>query len=131
MIEKLDAHRADALSALRIVVGLLFFAHGLLSILNFPTVAPWGESVPFTIGWYAGMLELIGGPLILIGLFTRAVAFLLSGEMAFAYFMGHAPDGFFPALNGGDAAILFCFVFLYFVFSGPGRWSLDAKLRRS
>jgi putative oxidoreductase len=131
MIDKLNLHRTDALSALRIMTGLLFFAHGLLSVVNFPVVPPWGASEVFTMGWFAGVLELFGGFLILLGLFTRPVAFVLSGEMAFAYFLGHAPDGFYPALNGGDAAILFCFVFLYFVFSGPGRWSLDARMGRS
>ena len=77
----------------------------------------------------AGMLELVGGALILIGLFTRPVAFVLSGFMAAAYFMGHAPQGFFPASNMGDAAILFCFIFLYLVFAGPGAWSVDGHGR--
>ncbi len=76
------------------------------------------------------MLELFGGSLIVLGLFTRPVAFLLSGLMASAYFIAHAPQSFYPILNNGDAAILYCFVFLYFVFVGPGRWSLDAKMGR-
>lgn len=131
MIEKMTAHRTDALSALRIMTGLLFFAHGILSLFNFPTVPPWGETEIFSLGWVSGVLELIGGFLILLGLFTRPVAFILSGHMAFAYFLGHAPDGFYPALNGGDSAILFSFVFLYLVFAGPGRWSIDAKVGRA
>jgi putative oxidoreductase len=83
----------------------------------------------FSLIWVAGILELIGGALLILGLFTRPVAFLLSGEMAFAYWMVHAPKSTFPAVNGGDAAILFCFVFLYFVFAGPGPWSVDACVR--
>jgi putative oxidoreductase len=78
----------------------------------------------------AGLLELVGGALLLIGLFSRPVAFILSGEMAFAYFIAHAPKSFFPALNGGDAAILYCFVFLYIAFAGPGPWSIDAQRGR-
>lgn len=125
MIEKLNAHRTDALSALRIMTGLLFLAHGTQKILGFPA-AQWPIE-PWTIYWFAGILELVGGALIVLGLFTRPTAFILSGQMAFAYFMGHAGQSFFPVLNGGDAAILFCFVFLYLVFAGPGRWSLDAR----
>jgi putative oxidoreductase len=80
----------------------------------------------FSLGWTAGVLELLGGALLIVGLFTRPVAFVLSGMMAFAYFLAHAPKSFFPALNGGDAAILFCFGFLYLVFAGAGSVSLDA-----
>jgi putative oxidoreductase len=83
-----------------------------------------------TMSWIAGLLELVGGPLLLLGLFTRPVAFLLAGEMAVAYWMAHAPRNLFPVLNGGDAAILYCFVFLYLVFAGPGPWSLDALMGR-
>jgi putative oxidoreductase len=82
------------------------------------------------LSWIAGVLELIGGALLLVGLFTRPVAFILSGEMAFAYWMAHAPQGPFPLANGGDAAILYCFVFLYLVFAGGGPWSVDALRRR-
>ena len=80
----------------------------------------------FTLLWFAAMLELVGGALLLVGLFTRPVAFVLSGQMAFAYFIAHASKGFFPAVNGGDAAILFCFIFLYIAAAGPGLWSVDA-----
>jgi putative oxidoreductase len=117
------------LSILRIIVGLLFLEHGTQKVFNFP---PRPQPRPFE--WFtlnpglAGVLELVGGILITIGLFTRPVAFILSGEMAFAYFMSHAPRGFFPIGQGGNAgelAIVYCFVFLYFFFVGAGVWSLD------
>ncbi|WP_313137402.1 DoxX family protein [Paracoccus jeotgali] len=112
------------LSVLRIVSALIFFAHGTQKLLGFPAM----ENPPtaFTLGWIAGLLELVGGGLLVIGLFTRPVAFVLSGMMAVAYFMVHFPQSFFPPLNQGDAAILYCFVFLYLVFAGPGPWSVDA-----
>lgn len=116
------------LSVLRIVVGLLFLEHGTQKLLGFPVSDRMPEML--TLSWYAGVLELVGGVLIVIGLCTRPVAFVLSGQMAFAYWMAHAPKSPFPVLNGGDAAILFCFVFLYLVFAGPGPWSVDA-MRRS
>lgn len=112
------------LSVLRIVTALLFLAHGTQKLLGFP--ASEGMPDPFTMGWIAGVLELFGGGLLALGLFTRPVAFVLSGQMAVAYFIAHAPQSFYPVLNGGDAAILFCFVFLYLVFAGPGPWSVDA-----
>ncbi|MDO5758242.1 MAG: DoxX family protein [Rhodobacterales bacterium] len=112
------------LSVLRIVTALLFLAHGTQKLLGFPASA--GMPDPFTMGWIAGVLELFGGALLVLGLFTRPAAFVLSGQMAAAYFIAHAPQSFYPALNGGDAAILFCFVFLYLVFAGPGPWSVDA-----
>jgi putative oxidoreductase len=113
-----------ALAALRIMAALLFLAHGTQKILGFPD----GERAfvnAFTLSWWAGILELILGALIALGLFTRAAAFVASGEMAFAYWLAHAPRDFFPVNNGGDAAILYCFVFLLLVFSGPGKWSMD------
>jgi putative oxidoreductase len=112
------------LSVLRIVVGLTFLEHGTQKLLGFPASNHMPEML--TLSWYAGVLELFGGILVLIGLFTRPVSFILSGQMAFAYWLAHAPKSPFPALNGGDAAILFCFVFLYFVFAGAGPWSVDA-----
>ncbi|WP_289042302.1 DoxX family protein [uncultured Aliiroseovarius sp.] len=111
-------------SVLRIMAALIFFAHGTAKILGFPTSD--GMPDPFTMGWTAGVLELVGGALLALGLFTRSVAFVLSGQMAVAYFIAHTPHSFYPALNGGDAAILYCFVFLYLVFAGPGPWSVDA-----
>ena len=114
-----------ALAILRIITALLFMAHGTAKLLGFPSLgfSPEMMSLP----WIAGAMEIVGGVLLILGLFTRPVAFILSGEMAVAYFMGHAPQGFHPIQNGGELAVLFCFVFLYFVFSGPGAWSLDGK----
>jgi putative oxidoreductase len=115
-----------ALALLRIVAALLFLEHGAQKLLGFPPL-PDGRSMPelFSLFWFAGFLELVGGFLLLVGFLTRPVAFILSGEMAFAYWMGHAPSAIFPALNGGDAAILFCFLFLYLAVAGPGAFSLD------
>jgi putative oxidoreductase len=114
------------LSILRIMVGLLYMQHGLNKLLDFP---PTPTHMPYRlfslVPGLAGPLELFGGLLIVLGLFTRPVAFILSGEMAFAYFMVHAPKSFFPFLNGGDGAILYCFIFLYFAVAGGGAWSLD------
>jgi putative oxidoreductase len=114
-----------ALAVLRIVAGLIFLEHGTQKILGFPP----GETAlvdAMTMSWWAGILELVLGALITLGLFTRLAAFIASGEMAFAYWIAHAPRDFFPVNNAGDAAILYCFVFLFLVFAGPGRWSLDA-----
>jgi putative oxidoreductase len=117
------------LSILRIVVGLLFLEHGTQKIFNLPPRPNATAFQLFTlVPGLAGVLELVGGILITIGLFTRPVAFVLSGEMAFAYFMSHAPRGFYPITmggNGGELAIVYCFIFLYFFFVGAGAWSLD------
>ena len=118
------------LSVLRIVAALIFMAHGTQKLLGFPAAPPNGMPAVMTLYWFAGALELVGGALLALGLLTRPVAFILSGEMAFAYFMGHAPRNFYPVLNGGDASILYCFVFLYLAAAGPGPWSLDAILKR-
>lgn len=117
------------LSILRIVTALLFLHHGTSKIFGLPESA---ASFPpaWTQFWVAGVLELIGGTLLLVGLLSRPVAFLLAGEMAIAYWLVHAPKNFFPVLNGGESAILFCFVFLYITVAGPGPWSLDAMLGR-
>ena len=125
----MDQHRLSsfspyALAALRIMTALLFIAHGLQKLFGFPAPMPMEINL-FSLMGLAGILETFGGALILIGVFTRPVAFVLSGFMAAAYFMAHAPQGFYPVLNGGDAAILFCFVFLFLVFAGPGALSLD------
>jgi putative oxidoreductase len=121
------------LSILRIIVAFLFIQFGTGKIFALPAaIMPEGGTAPFgTLAWYAGFLETFGGLFILLGLFTRPVAFILSGEMAFAYFIGHAPQGFWPVLNQGHPAILFCFVFLYFSSAGAGPWSLDALMRYS
>jgi putative oxidoreductase len=116
------------LSILRIVAALLFFEHGTTKLLGFPPSDHSPEL--FSLPWVAGALELVGGALLIVGLFTRPVAFILSGEMAFAYWMAHAPRSPFPLVNGGDAAILYCFLFLYLAAAGGGPWSLDALRRR-
>ncbi|MBC9177717.1 DoxX family protein [Pseudoroseomonas ludipueritiae] len=117
------------LSVLRIVAALLFMEHGTQKLFGFPASANPAPAF-LTLYWFAAVLEIVGGILLVLGLFTRPVAFVLSGQMAFAYFMAHAPRNFFPVLNGGDAAILFCFVFLYFSVAGGGTWSLDHMRRR-
>jgi putative oxidoreductase len=117
------------LSIVRIIVGLLFLEHGTAKFLGFPATQRTPEAL--SMSGMGGLLELVGGALIVLGLFTRPVAFLLCGEMAVAYFYAHFPRNFFPVINGGDAAILYCFVFLYLIFAGAGPWSLDALLTRS
>jgi putative oxidoreductase len=117
------------LSVLRIVTGLLFLEHGTQKLFAFPPPAAPGPELISLLG-LQGILELVGGILIIIGLVTRPVAFILAGDMAVAYFMAHAPKSFFPALNFGDAAILFCFVFLYLAAAGGGAWSVDANRAR-
>lgn len=128
-IDRLEADWAPRiLSILRIVAALLFFEHGTAKLLGFPPSDHSPEVL--SLSWIAGALELVGGALLIVGLFTRPVAFIVAGEMAFAYWMAHAPKSAFPLLNGGDAAILYCFVFLYLAFAGGGPWSLDALRRR-
>ncbi len=119
------------LSVLRVVAGLLFLEHGTQKLFGFPVRMGGAATGPalFTLLWFAAILETVGGALLVLGLFTRPVAFLLSGQMAFAYFIAHQPKSPFPALNGGDAAILFCFLFLYLAAAGAGPWSLDARRR--
>jgi putative oxidoreductase len=118
------------LAVLRIVSALLFLEHGLVKVFGFPPGAGPGQQPLLSFFGIAGLLETVGGVLLLIGLFTRPVAFVLAGEMAVGYFMIHAPQNFFPAINGGDAAILFCFVFLYLCAAGPGAWSVEG-MRKS
>jgi putative oxidoreductase len=117
------------LSILRIVVAFLFIEHGAQKLLGVPGAGDHKVELMSLMG-VAGVLELFGGALVLLGLFTRPVAFVLSGEMAFAYFMAHAPQGFWPVLNHGEAAVLYCFAFLYFSAAGGGPWSLDRALRK-
>ena len=116
------------LSLLRIVSGLIFMEHGSQKLLGFPH-GDYANIAFNSMPAYAGAIELVAGFLIAIGLFTRPAAFLASGTMAVAYWMAHAPQNAFPVNNGGDAAILYCFVFLYFVAAGPGPWSVDAMRR--
>jgi len=117
-----------ALSLFRFITGLLLFQYGVAKIFKFPVVPMFADLPPLITA--AGTIELVFGALLMIGLFTRIVAFILSGEMAFAYFIGHFPRGFFPLLNNGTAAILFCFACLYLSTSGGGPWSVDAMMRK-
>jgi len=118
------------LSVLRIITALLFMEHGLMKLFDFPAPQP-GVPDPLPMMLVAAAwIEVVGGGLIALGLFTRAAAFLCSGQMAVAYFMAHAPQHWAPALNMGEAAVLYCFVFFYLVFAGPGPWSLDAVVRK-
>lgn len=115
------------LSVFRIVTGILFLAHGLVKLFGFPEGAAPGQVPLVSLFGLAAVLELVGGAAIVLGLFTRPVAFVLAGQMAVAYFMVHAPQGIYPVLNGGELAILYTFAFLYFAAAGAGPWSLDAK----
>jgi putative oxidoreductase len=120
----LEKGRPYVLSTLRIVVALLFLEHGLQKYVGFPSAGP-----PMTTLLYVqGVIEIVGGILLLIGAYTRVVGFILAGDMAAAYFMAHLPRSFFPAVNGGDAAVLFCFAFFYIFFAGGGPWSVDRAL---
>ncbi len=125
ILDNLSRYRPQALGALRIMTALLFISHGTQKLFGFPASQMDG-ALP-TMLLVAALLEAVGGLLVLVGLFTRPVAFILSGQMAVAYFMAHGPKSFFPALNGGDAAILFCFIFLYLVFAGAGAFSVDER----
>ena len=113
------------LSALRIITGLLFLEHGLVKLFSFPMAAPANFQLMSLIG-VAALIEVVGGVLVTVGLFSRIAAIIMSGEMAVAYFMAHMPSSFFPIVNRGEAAIMFCFIFLYIAAAGPGPWSLDA-----
>jgi putative oxidoreductase len=126
-LDRLSKFLPETLSIVRIVVGLLFLEHGASKLLDFPhgPVQPAMGSLL----WYQGIIEVVGGVLFTIGFLTRPVAFILAGDMAFAYFMQHAPKSFFPMLNGGDAAILYCFVFLLYFVAGPGRWAADSAVK--
>jgi putative oxidoreductase len=118
----------QVLSVLRIVVGLLFLEHGLSKYLGFP-VSPSFQVTG--ILWVAGAIEILAGLFVTVGLFTRVAALIASGEMAFAYFMQHFPKNFFPLINGGELAVVYCFVFLYFALEGGGPWSVDATWKRA
>lgn len=117
------------LSILRVIAALLFMEHGLMKLFHFPAAQPGAPDPLPMLLMVAAIIEVVGGALLALGLFTRVAAFICSGEMAVAYFLFHAPEGMWPALNGGDAAILFCFIFLYLACAGPGPWSIDAKLK--
>lgn len=124
----LTPYSALLLSVLRIMTGLLLLQHGTTKFLNIP-VGPMNNASPFTMSGFAGVLELIGGVLLILGLFTRPVAFILSGMLAVAYFYAHAPRDFYPILNGGELAALYCFVTLYLAAAGGGPLSVDRVIR--
>jgi putative oxidoreductase len=126
----LAATEPMVLSIFRIMTGLLLFQFGAAKLLKIPVVAPFDKVEAFSLFGVAGMFELIVGGLLVLGLFSRLAAFVLCGEMAFAYFIGHFPKGFIPLLNGGNAAVLFCFACLYLSCAGGGPWSLDALVRK-
>lgn len=123
--QKLDRYTPYALAVLRIVTALIFMEHGTQKLFGFPAPPQSGLPPAFSLFWIGAIIEFGGGILILLGFMTRPVAFLLAGEMAVAYWAFHAPRNFYPALNGGDAAILYCFIFLLLVVTGPGAWSID------
>lgn len=126
----LDAWSPRVLSLLRLMAALLFMEHGLMKVLHFPAAQP-GVTDPLPpLLMAAAAIEIVGGALLALGLFTRIAALICSGEMAIGYFLAHAPKSFWPGINQGDAAILFSFVFLYLAFAGPGEWSLDAQVRK-
>ena len=118
------------LSVLRIIIGLLFIEHGTSKFFGFPSAGETGTVALFSLIGFSGVLELAGGVLLTLGLFTRITAFILSGEMAVAYFMVHAPSSFFPLINRGEPAVFYCFLFLYIAAAGAGPWSIDALRRR-
>jgi putative oxidoreductase len=124
----LSRYQPQMLAILRIVVASLFLQHGLIKLFGFPPEGMPGLQPAGTLMWVGGLIEFVTALLVLIGWFTRPAAFLAAGEMAVAYWMFHAPQGFYPAVNMGEAAILFCFVFLYLAAAGPGAWSIDKAM---
>jgi putative oxidoreductase len=131
MTEAFAAWTPRALSVLRIITGLLIIQHGMAKIIGFPAFPAYANVHPMSMIGAAGFIEMIGGALLIIGLFTRPAAFILSGEMAFAYFIAHASKDFHPLINGGTLAILYCFTCLYLSTAGAGPWSVDAKMNRA
>jgi putative oxidoreductase len=127
-----DTCSPRALATMRLVVAFLFLQHGTAKLLHVPHVAAFDQLPALSLIGFAGMLEIVGSLLILLGLFTRPAAFILSGEMAVAYFMAHAPHGYFftPVLNQGEEAALYCFIFLFISVAGAGAWSIDANRAR-
>ena len=131
MLESFAAWRPQALSLLRIITGLLIIQHGMAKLLGFPALPAFANVQPLSMIGAAGFIELIGGALLILGLWTRPVAFILAGEMAFAYFIGHFPKGFHPLINGGTLAALYCFACLYLSTAGAGPWSVDASMKKA
>ena len=130
MIDALAAWKPRALSVLRIVAGLLIIQHGMAKYFGFPAVPAFANLQAMSMPGVGGIIELVGGTLLILGLFTQPVAFILSGEMAVAYFWAHSPRGFFPLVNGGTLAIMYCFTFLYLAAAGAGPWSVDAAMKK-
>ena len=130
MFNQVSGWSPRALAVLRIVAGVLFLAHGVVKLFGFPEGAQPGQVELASLFGVGAIIELVTGVLLVLGLFTRPAAFIASGQMAVAYWMFHAPSSPYPVVNGGDAAILFCFVFLYIFTAGPGAWSLDSRVGR-
>src|SRR5215471_16387416 len=131
MTETLTAWAPRALSVFRIITGLMIIEHGMGKLLGWPVVPAYADVKLISLLGLAGTIELVGGALLVIGLFTQPAAFILSGEMAVAYFMVHAPRSFFPLINGGSLAIIYCFACLYLSTSGGGAWSVDATMKKA
>jgi putative oxidoreductase len=131
MNETLASWTPRALSVLRIITGLLIIQHGMGKLLGFPANPAYANLQLMSLVGAAGLIELIGGALLILGLFTQAAAFILAGEMAFAYFIGHYPRGFHPLINGGTLAALYCFTCLYLSTAGAGPWSVDASMKKA
>ena len=131
MNDTLAAWTPRALSVLRIITGLLIIQHGMGKIIGFPAFPAYAKVQLLSLIGAAGFIELIGGALLVLGLFTQPVAFILAGEMAFAYFIGHFPKGFHPLLNAGTLAALYCFTCLYLSTAGAGPWSVDASMKKA
>ena len=131
MYATVAAWKPQALSVFRIIAGLMIIQHGMGKIIHFPVYPAYANVQPLSLIGAAGFIELIGGALLILGLWTQPVAFLLSGEMAIAYFYAHAPKDFFPLINGGTLAIMYCFSFLYLATAGAGPWSVDAAMKRN
>jgi putative oxidoreductase len=131
MVETLMAWAPRALSLFRIIAGLMIIEHGMGKIIGFPALPAYANVQPLSLLGAAGFIELIGGALLILGLWTQPVAFILSGEMAVGYFMVHAPRSFYPLINGGTLAIMYCFSFLYLATAGGGPWSVDAAMKKA
>jgi len=123
----LGRYAPHLLGILRIVTALTFITHGTQKLLGFPAPPSWGMPAAFTLPWIAGVIEIVGGALLVVGFLTRPTAFVLSGLMACAYWLSHGPKSFYPLLNGGEPALLFCFIFLYIAAAGAGAFAIDSR----
>jgi putative oxidoreductase len=127
MFERLERHKPQLLGLMRIAMAITFMEHGTQKLFGFPVPPPGRLALPLLL--FTGLLETIGAILLTLGIFTRTVAFLISGEMAIGYWSMHVPNNFFPIANGGEVMVLYCFAFLYLAAAGPGKWSLDHRFR--